>query len=78
MSSGKKIDDEITRTANRIKALEEQKRKLNIEFKPFHIEIRANRSTSNLAAKSYRNSKPPLPNLRMKTSEFNGRNNYRR
>ena len=68
LSSGKKLDDEISRTANRIKALEEEKRRLNIEFKPFKYEMRINRSTSNLNSKTYRQSKPPLP--RMKASEI--------
>ena len=35
MSNGKKLDDEISKIQSKIQQFEEEKRKLNIEFKPF-------------------------------------------
>jgi hypothetical protein len=35
MRSGKKLDDEIRKIESKIQHFEEEKRKLNIEFKPY-------------------------------------------
>jgi hypothetical protein len=47
MKSGKKLDDEIDRIQKKIEQFEEQKKRLNINFKPF--EYSNTKSSSNLA-----------------------------
>lgn len=51
MSNGKKLDDEISKIQNKIQQFEEEKRKLNIEFKPFTYSN--SRSSADLTKRSY-------------------------
>ena len=55
MKNGKKLDDEITKIQNKIQEFEEEKKRLNINFKPFSYSN--SKSTSNLGLKSSFNPK---------------------
>ena len=75
LKGGKKIDDEISKITTRIKQFEEEKKKLNIDFKPFHLEIRGSKSAAKLLPqKSQRNDKPPLP-IKSRLFEYSGKHN---
>lgn len=51
MKSGKKLDDQIDRIQKKIQQFEEEKKRLNINFKPF--EYSNSKSTSNLAGNAF-------------------------
>lgn len=67
MKSGKKLDDEINKIESKIQQFEEEKRKLNIDFKPYSYS--QSKSTSNLNKRSYTISKFERP-TQPEVSEF--------
>lgn len=69
MKSGKKLDDEIDRIQKKIQQFEEDKKKMNINFKPF--EYSNSKSTSNLMIHNpTRNEYSKNDYSDMKVSEF--------
>lgn len=63
MKSGKKLDDEISKIELKIQQFEDEKRKLNIDFKPYSYSN--SKSTANLTRRSYTIDKhlKPAPKL---------------
>lgn len=65
MKSGKKLDDEISKIELKIQQFEDEKRKLNIDFKPYSYSN--TKSSANLTKRSYTIDKNPRAYPRAET-----------
>lgn len=69
MRSGKKLDDEISKIESKIQQFEEEKRRLNIDFKPYSYSH--SKSSSNLSKRSYTLDRNQRPSVKTETEAKN-------